>query len=498
MADKTMTLREAAASVLRAGGPKHYEALTDEILAKGLASSSSKTPAASLNAMIAVDIKRNGAKSEFVRVRPGVFGLRTLHAASAMPEVTPDDVPPGPDGPTVGEPKRDESEQRVRTPLFPTYSEVRHLLKVWPGRPRKQVTGLQAALGELRGTPQNTVDWTEPDKWIPERLTDDDRELAQAIWASSGKTVNPRHTYGHWLLAQKYELVKEGEDGALRLTERGRDFLEHERGDAEAFLDEQEGLAKLLALVADNGPTRAGGLIDEWTEYLTRHSAFASDSTFRDTLRRRLNNLLDRGLVSRNGTMYSVTDAGLAYLQRVGTEEALGGDEQQQLWTLVKKQHTTVRESLRELLLDMDPYAFEHLIKRLLEEMDYQNVQVTTRSGDGGVDVVADIELGITSVREVVQAKRHKRTIQRKDLDALRGSLYRFNAVRGTIIATAPFSKGTSEAAFATGAAPITLIDGDKLIDLLIEHGIGVKKNKIEVLSVDADAFADIEPEPET
>ncbi len=80
-------------------------------------------------------------------------------------------------------------------------------------------------------------------------------------------------------------------------------------------------------------------------------------------------------------------------------------------------------------------------------------------------------------------------------IDALRGSLYRFNAIRGTIIATAPFSKGTSETAFATGAAPITLIDGDKLIDLLIEHGIGVKKNKIEVLSVDADAFADLEPE---
>ena len=132
---------------------------------------------------------------------------------------------------------------------------------------------------------------------------------------------------------------------------------------------------------------------------------------------------------------------------------------------------------------------------RPAEEIDYQNLHVSTRSGDGGVAVVADIELGITSVREVVQAKRHKRTIQRKDLDALRGSLYRFSAVRGTIIATAPFSKGTSEAAFATGAAPTTLIDGDKLIDLLIEHGIGVKKNQIEVLSVDADAFADREPE---
>lgn len=158
-----------------------------------------------------------------------------------------------------------------------------------------------------------------------------------------------------------------------------------------------------------------------------------------------------------------------------------------------------VRESLRELLLDMDLFAFEHLIKRLLEEMDYQNVQVTTRTGDGGVDVVADIEWGITSVREVVQAKRHKRTSQRKDLDSLRGSLYRFNAVRRTIIATAPFSKGTSEAAFATGAAPITLIDGNKLIDLLLEHGIGVKKSEsgggdVNTLEVGASVMDHVSP----
>ena len=99
----------------------------------------------------------------------------------------------------------------------------------------------------------------------------------------------------------------------------------------------------------------------------------------------------------------------------------------------------------------MDAFAFEHLVKRLLEEMGYQNVEVTPPSGDGGVDVIADIELGITSVREVVQAKRHRRTIQRKELDALRGSLHRFNAVRGTIIATSQFAKGTKEAAFEGG-----------------------------------------------
>ena len=289
-------------------------------------------------------------------------------------------------------------------PLFPRYREVRHVLQVWPGRPRKQVTGLQATIEELRGTPQKTVDWADPDTWFPERLSGDDRELADAIWTTSGKTVNPRHTYGHWLLSRKYGLVEEGPDANLVLADRGRDFIDNEGGETEAFLDEQEGLAKLLALVADNGPTRAGGVLEEWTEYINRYSSFASPSTFRDTLRRRLNNLLDRGLLSRKSTMYSVTDAGLAYLHRVRTEEALGGDEQQELWSLAKRQEASVRESMRELLLDMDPFVFEHLLRRLLEEMDYEDVDVTSRSNDGGVDIIAQIELGITSVREVVQA----------------------------------------------------------------------------------------------
>lgn len=137
----------------------------------------------------------------------------------------------------------------------------------------------------------------------------------------------------------------------------------------------------------------------------------------------------------------------------------------------------------------MDPYAFEHLVKRRLQEMNYDNVEVTTRSNDGGVDVVADIELASSS-GQATQAHNPK-----KGCGCPHGSLYRFNAVRGTIIATSNFSSGTQDAAFANGAAPITLIDGDKLIDLLIEHGIGVKKHTIEVLAVDPDAFSDLVPE---
>lgn len=380
----------------------------------------------------------------------------------------------------------DDADLRVRVPFFPVYSELRHLLRVWPGYPRRQVTGLRASVKDLGGNSRNPVDWTDPADWIPARLTAGDRELAQAIWDRSAGAVNPRYTQGHWLLAQRYGLLSEHGDGVLRLTKNGEDFLQRPGGEAEVAVDKAEGLIELLSIVAESGPAPPRGLVGEWGDYLSRCSRFGTEATIRETLRRRLANLVERGLVEKNGTLYSATPEGLDHLQRAGDEPPLHN----QVRALVRRQEGAVRATLRESLRDMDPLAFEHLIKRLLEEMDYQKVEVTARSGDGGVDVIGDIELGITSVREVVQAKRHRYTIQRKDLDALRGSLYRFRAVRGTIVTTSRFAKGTQEAAFATGAAPITLIDGDKLIDLLIEHGIGVHKRTIELLEVDAQGLA--------
>ena len=66
---------------------------------------------------------------------------------------------------TADTPANDDS-RRVRIPLFPVYRELRHLLQVWPGRSKAQITGLHSALARLRGTPQNPVDWTDPDSWI--------------------------------------------------------------------------------------------------------------------------------------------------------------------------------------------------------------------------------------------------------------------------------------------------------------------------------------------
>lgn len=161
---------------------------------------------------------------------------------------------------------------------------------------------------------------------------------------------------------------------------------------------------------------------------------------------------------------------------------------------LVQAQRDAVRTALREKLATMEPYAFEQLVGRLLEEMDYTDVEVTARSGDRGVDVVGRIALGITEVREVIQVKRQQGNVQRPVLDMLRGSLHRFGAVKGTIISLGGFARGAQNAAFEPGAAPITLIDGEKLLDLLIENGIGVRTKTVEMLELD---LTDLAPSAE-
>ena len=129
------------------------------------------------------------------------------------------------------------------------------------------------------------------------------------------------------------------------------------------FLDTQEGLIELLTIVADTGPAQVRHFGKAWTEYLEQHSRFQAPASVRDTLRRRLNNLLDRGLIKRERAKYTVTDDGLSYLERVLPEPG----PRKKIRELAKEQEAAVRQSLREHLLQMDPKAFEELVGGLLE-----------------------------------------------------------------------------------------------------------------------------------
>jgi restriction system protein len=383
-----------------------------------------------------------------------------------------------------------DGKERVKVPLFPLYSHVRTLISIEDGISKKLVLGMWKQIESQTGTPQSPVDWKEPDEWIPERLRGDYQFLAQRIWVESGKSLNPRHVYGSYLYAQKYELVSVDSGGVYRLTERGKAFL-REDNDTLRELDEQEGLAFILELLSQHGESKRTNLIPEWGDYLHEFSAFGTTSTISDTLWRRLVNLEDRGLVTRHGLfLWVLTDTGLNYHDSLPrTSSSPKSDVMKDI-----DQHNDARKNeLRELLSTMPPYRFEQLIGQLLTAMGYEDVEVTSQSGDKGIDVVGTVQVGITEVKEVIQVKRVQSNITRPKIDQLRGALPYHSAIRGTFITLSDFSSGCTEAALFPGAAPITLINGEKLIELLVEHEIGIRKKPATLYEIDISAFDDLE-----
>jgi HB1, ASXL, restriction endonuclease HTH domain len=100
---KKMSATAAAADVLE-GGPMHYRAITEAVIERGLWTSKSKTPAATINATLSVAAK-NG--ETFQRVAPGVFGLAE---AGVTPVETPAPEEPAAEPAEAEEPAAEEPE----------------------------------------------------------------------------------------------------------------------------------------------------------------------------------------------------------------------------------------------------------------------------------------------------------------------------------------------------------------------------------------------------
>src|SRR5258706_10846126 len=248
-----------------------------------------------------------------------------------------------------------ERTYKVRTPLFPTYSEVRQLLPVIDNIPKSSVSGLINAIWEQTGTPQGPVSWSEPDIWINERLAGEDAQLAKRIWEISGRTVNPRHLSGAYAFINTHSLLVPDSMGIYHLTERGKGF---QRDDTRIVreLDDIEGLPQLLAILSTKTQAKRGDLLPEWGDFLREHSKFGTASTINDTLRRRLVNLVERGMVAREGVAYAITQAGRDY---VATFTGVDDDPKRRVMSAINAHNDKQREALREQLSIMHPYQFE-------------------------------------------------------------------------------------------------------------------------------------------
>ncbi|MBA4419612.1 MAG: restriction endonuclease [Anaerolinea sp.] len=373
------------------------------------------------------------------------------------------------------------------TPNLPTNKQVMAFLRVMDGENYQTYRLMVNRITDQIGNPQEVVDWSDPNVWIPMRLKGVEQTLAMKIWRNSNYIVNPRHTRGCWYFIKNHDLILENPNGLLEITEQGKEFLNNNLGEITAFIDKGEGILNTLQILSEHNPGRKNEILPDYSLFCDTFTNYQSKFVQSVSLYDRIKNLLDRGLILRRGVFYELTDSGIEYLQKY-SHLVIGravSTKQSQLQKITTGLSQEARKQLFDTLTGMNPIKFEHVIKSLLEEMGYSNVIVTTPSNDKGVDVIGDIELGISSVKEVVQVKRHSASVIRPVLDQLRGVLPMFNAIRGTIITTGKFAKGTITAALDPRGAPITLIDGEKLVDLLMEYEIGITKRTIEFFEYD-------------
>jgi restriction system protein len=141
------------------------------------------------------------------------------------------------------------------------------------------------------------------------------------------------------------------------------------------------------------------------------------------------------------------------------------------------------------LTRSLDPSGFERLVQRLLRESGFIHVEVTGRTGDGGIDGkgIARIH-GFMSFHVLFQCKRYKGSVGAGEIRDFRGAMVG-RADKGLFITTGSFTPAAVKEATRDGAPPIDLVDGDELAEKLKEFSLGIKTELVERVSVDQSWF---------
>jgi restriction system protein len=141
------------------------------------------------------------------------------------------------------------------------------------------------------------------------------------------------------------------------------------------------------------------------------------------------------------------------------------------------------QENLLELLSSIKPDAFERLCQRVLRESGFIKVQVTGKTGDGGIDGIGVLKINLLSFTVFFQCKRYKGSVGAGAIRDFRGAMMG-RADKGLIITTGSFTTDARREATRDGATAIELVDGEELARLLKQHKLGVITEMVEQVTL--------------
>ncbi|MEQ1883394.1 MAG: restriction endonuclease, partial [Burkholderiales bacterium] len=145
-------------------------------------------------------------------------------------------------------------------------------------------------------------------------------------------------------------------------------------------------------------------------------------------------------------------------------------------------------DQLLGILGSIDPSAFERLTQRLLRESGFTKVEVTGRSGDGGIDGIGILRMNLVSFQVLFQCKRWKGSVGPSEVRDFRGAMVG-RADKGLIVTTGTFSSDARKEATRDGAPAIDLVDGETLCGLLKERKLGISVQTVERVELDEAFF---------
>ncbi len=147
--------------------------------------------------------------------------------------------------------------------------------------------------------------------------------------------------------------------------------------------------------------------------------------------------------------------------------------------------HGPIQDQLRRRLLALDFHAFARCLCLLLTRLGYQEVRLAGRTQwkgrnrSGGYDIEAALPAGVGRRRIIVQAKQFDTLpIFQRSVDELRGVCLRAGAAEALLITASTFSPVVlrNAASAGTQVAPVRLLAGGELLDLLVRHRVGVRE----------------------
>ena len=153
-----------------------------------------------------------------------------------------------------------------------------------------------------------------------------------------------------------------------------------------------------------------------------------------------------------------------------------------------------VKNDLLAALQELDDTDFERFCLKFLLKLDYgydkTSGLVTKKSGDGGVDgIIFGDKLGLEKI--AYQAKHWTGNVGREPVSQFVTDFNLAKCSRGIFITTSKFTSGAIDV--ANNTKDLVLIDGDKLADLMYEHGIGVQtKATVHIKEIDSDFFEEL------